>query len=100
MNIKDVLEYDKHSVSIHRLDFLQSLVGNRYISIESLEEQFPEKVKLINSESDIIEDHILDGEFDEYNSFTLFYILDNSGKMYIRDFLFFLNFPRAKTKDS
>lgn len=90
MNTKDILEYDKHSKQMHRLDFLEGLVGNRYESIEDLKNDFLEDVNVFLSESERLEqyDYMLDGEFDQYNSFTLFYLLDNSGKMYITEISF------------
>lgn len=90
MKTKDILEYDKHSISMHRLDFLENLVGRRFGCIESLKEQFSEEVNLFLSESERLEgfDYMLDGEFDEHNSFTLFYLLDNKGLIYITEISF------------
>lgn len=90
MKTKDILEYDKYSVSMHRLDFLGNLVGRRFSCMASIEEQFPEPVNIFLSESERLEafDYMIDGEFDEHNSFTLFYLLDNVGLIYITEISF------------
>jgi len=70
------------------------LVGNRFTTIQGIElfisKLTNRKVNIFESETDayFLSDYQLDGEFDEEEEFSLWYIKDTKGQYYITETTF------------
>lgn len=94
MNIKAISEYATLQHEVHLRGIFESFVGERFQNLEELQSKLQNKTKekifILESETDadFINDFQLDGEIGNENEFSMFYLLDRKGMLYITEVSF------------
>jgi len=79
---------------VHLRGIFNSLVGSRFQNLDELKLRLAaktkEKILIIESETDanFLHDNQLDGEIGNENEFSIFYLLDKKGYLYITEISF------------
>jgi hypothetical protein len=94
MNTKQIIEDAVFQHEIHLREILESFVGSRFVNLKELEKSLKNKTKepiiIFESETDadFLNDFQLDGEIGNENEFSIFYLKDRKGFLYVTEISF------------
>lgn len=87
------INFDKKNIGIiHKAVLLDKLVGRRFETLDDIKNEIEKYTNIkvnciIESESERPDDtdYMIDIEFERFNIYTIFYLLDNDGRYYITE---------------
>ena len=91
MNTKTIVEDATLQHEVHLRNIFESFVGKRFQNLEELQtklqKETKEKIFIFESETDadFLNDFQLDGEIGNENEFSMFYLSDRKGLIYITE---------------
>lgn len=94
MSIENIIDDAILQHEIHLRNIFESFVGRRFQSLKELQVklQIETKEKIViyisETDADFLHDYQLDGEIGNENEFSIFYLSDRKGLMYITEISF------------